>query len=75
MQDDGFNKMCKYKCTLLNLKYTDAITQLQMQNLYNQYYDQQIQDNRRTQTRSIVTANHLDKILEVVVNLQINRPC
>ena len=57
MQDDGFNKMCKYRCAFLNLKYTDAITQLRRQSLYNQYYDQQIQDSRRTQTRSIVATD------------------
>jgi len=40
---DGFNKMCNNSGTLLNLKYTDAITQLRWQSLYNQYYDQKIQ--------------------------------
>jgi len=57
MQTDEFNKICKCSVTILNLKFTDAITSYDDRSLYNQYYDQQTQDKEFLQSRFLVAAD------------------
>ena len=54
----NFNKMYSQSGTVLNLKYTDATTQLRWRNLYNQYYDKQTQDKR-----NLTISQYSDNIL------------
>ena len=49
-----FDKYYNNSCTVLNLKYTDAIISYDGRSLYNQYYDQQTQGNRILTTRYLV---------------------
>ena len=57
MQLIDFNKYCNNSYTVLNLKYTDALTGYDGRSLYNQCYDQQTEGNRILITRYLVAVD------------------